>query len=336
MKKFLVLFLMIVVFVGFIFANGEKESSNISVQKEAIEISLAHGNAIDQPIGTYSQLFANKVNEESNGRIHVTVYPAGQLGNAIDLMANVSNGLQDMSIIDIGYLNEYKPEYAMVSLPMMVNSWEQAEKVLDSDECAEMNEEIAKDSNIRIMGWWWNGFRNMCCKEEINEIADFKGKKFRSPGLDMYLKMFELLDAKPTIIAWGDTYSGLQSGLVDGMETTTEALVTQSFYKIADNIILTRHIFSCNAPIINEQLWKSLSTEDQELLITCMNEVTEELRVEVIDKENGYLDTLKTSGNNVVVLKDQDKLVDLFTPYWNEYAEKYDCADFMNFIISCK
>jgi len=326
--------------MGMLFANGTSESGAAGTPTVApgktIEISLGHENAIDQPIGRYSELFAKKVNEASNGRIHITVYPAGQLGNMVDLMDNVSHGLQDMCVIDVGNLDSYEPAYAMVSLPMMVDSWEQAEKVLDSDKAKAMNEELAQKSNIRILDWWWNGFRNMCSKVEIRKIADFKGVKFRSPGADMYLKMFGLLGAKPTVIPWGETYSGMQSGIVDGMETVTEALVTQSFYKLGKYILLTRHIFSCNAPVINEKLWQSLSENDRKLMQKCMDETTAELRKEVIGKESEYLGKLKTSGNEVITLADQDKLVDLFKPYWNEYAQKHNCADFMNFIISCK
>ena len=121
----------------------------------------------------------------------------------------------------------------------------------------------------------------------------------------------------------------MQSGIVDGMETVTEALVTQSFYKLGKYILLTRHIFSCNAPVINEKLWQSLSENDRKLMQKCMDETTAELRKEVIGKESEYLGKLKTSGNEVITLADQDKLVDLFKPYWNEYAQKHNCADFM-------
>lgn len=320
---------------GMLFANGTAESKATS--QEVIEISLAHANAIDQPIGRYADEFAKKVNERSNGHIHITVYPASQLGNMVDLMDNLSNGLQDMCIIDVGNLDNYKPAYAMVSLPMIINNWDQAAKILDSDQAKQMNEELAEESNMRLLGWWWNGFRNMCSKVAIHTIADFKGVKFRSPGAEVYLTMFNLLGAKPTPIPWGETYSAMQSGIVDGMETVTEALATQSFYKLGKYILLTRHIFSCNAPAISEKLWRSLSEEDRTLLRKCMDEVTAEIRTEVIDSEAGYLEQLETSGNEVVRFDDQrEELLALFKPYWNEYAKAHDCKDFLDFIISCQ
>ncbi len=325
-------------FAGMLFANGTTETKAAATEpQKVIEISLAHANAIDQPIGRYADEFAKKVNEESKGHIHITVYPASQLGNMVDLMDNLSNGLQDMCIIDVGNLDAYKPAYAMVSLPMIISNWDQAAKILDSDQAKQMNEELASESNMRIMGWWWNGFRNMCSKVEIRKVSDFKGVKFRSPGSEVYLTMFNLLGAKPTSIPWGETYSAMQSGIVDGMETVTEALITQSFYKLGKYILLTRHIFSCNAPAISEKLWQSLSKEDRALMQRCMDEVTAEIRAEVIASETGYIDQLENSGNVVVHFDDQrDELLSLFKPYWNEYAKKHNCQDFLDFIISCQ
>jgi len=325
-------------FAGMLFANGTTETKAAATEpQKVIEISLAHANAIDQPIGRYADEFAKKVNEESKGHIHITVYPASQLGNMVDLMDNLSNGLQDMCIIDVGNLDAYKPAYAMVSLPMIISNWDQAAKILDSDQAKQMNEELASESNMRIMGWWWNGFRNMCSKVEIRKVSDFKGVKFRSPGSEVYLTMFNLLGAKPTSIPWGETYSAMQSGIVDGMETVTEALITQSFYKLGKYILLTRHIFSCNAPAISEKLWQSLSEEDRALMQRCMDEVTAEIRAEVIASETGYIDQLENSGNVVVHFDDQrDELLSLFKPYWNEYAKKHNCQDFLDFIISCQ
>ncbi|MHC1691774.1 MAG: TRAP transporter substrate-binding protein [Sphaerochaetaceae bacterium] len=330
MKKVVVAILFLCLVMGTVYANGQNESVKAS---GPIEIKLAHENSVDQPIHRYSQLFADKVNQYTEGRVHVTVYPAGQLGNMTDLTTNVSLGLMDMCIIDNSNLINYIPEYSMPSLPMMINSWNQAEKVFDSGKVTELNERMAAEHNIRILDWWWNGFRNMCSSKPIYKIADFKGIKFRSPGLDNYLTMFNLLGAKPTVIPWGETFSGFQTGIVDGMETTTEAIYTQSFYTLGKYIIMTRHLFSSNAPVISESLWKSIPEKDRMLMQKAMDEATAELRKEVIAAEADYIQKLNSSGNIVVTLEDKDKLVDIFTPYWNEFAKKNDCVDFLDFII---
>jgi C4-dicarboxylate-binding protein DctP len=332
MKKVLLVLLFLGLSMGMAFSNGQVEESKVV---GPMEIKLAHENSVDQPIHRYSQVFADKVNKYTEGRIHVTVYPAGQLGNMTDLTTNVSLGLMDMCIIDNSNLINYIPEYSMPSLPMMITSWSQAEKVFDSDQVGALNERMAQEHNIRIMDWWWNGFRNMCSSKPINKIADFKGVKFRSPGLDNFLTMFNLLAAKPTVIPWGETFSGFQTGIVDGMETTTEAIYTQSFYTLGKYIIMTRHLFSSNAPVINEELWKSIPEKDQILMQKAMDEATMELRKEVIASESDYIAKLKQSGNVVSELQDKEELPKIFIPYWNSFAQKNNSTDFMNFIIAC-
>ncbi|WP_320128569.1 TRAP transporter substrate-binding protein [uncultured Sphaerochaeta sp.] len=333
MKKVVMLvMLFLCLTMGMAYANGQVENAATT---GPIEIKLAHENAVDQPIHRYSQLFADKVNQYTEGRVHITVYPAGQLGNMTDLTTNVSLGLMDMCIIDNSNLINYIPEYSMPSLPMMITSWDQAEKVFDSDMVAKLNERMASEYNIRILDWWWNGFRNMCSSKPIYKIADFKGVKFRSPGLDNYLTMFNLLGAKPTVIPWGETFSGFQTGIVDGMETTTEAIYSQSFYTLGKYIIMTRHLFSSNAPVINEKLWESIPERDRVLMQKAMDEATSDLRKEVISSEADYIKKLNNSGNVVIELQDKDKLVSIFTPYWNEFAKKNNCEDFLKFIIEC-
>ena len=332
MKKGMVI-LIVLLAAGLCFASGSGESA---AQSGPIEIKLAHENSVDQPIHRYSEMFAEKVKEYSDGRINVTVYPAGQLGNMTDLTTNVSLGIMDMCIIDNANLIDYIPAYSLPSLPMMINSYEQAEKVFDSDYAEALTERMADEYNIRILDWWWNGFRNMCRKKPIRQIADFQGVKFRSPGLDNYLEMFELLKASPTVIPWGDTYSGMQTGIVDGMETTTEAIYSQSFYNLGKYVIMTRHIFTANAPVISESLWDSLSEEDQQIIQRAMDEATAALREEVKNSEDHYIELLEEQDCEIIELSDGDKLVDLFTPYWAEFAAQNDAEDFLDFIISCR
>lgn len=332
MRKVVIVFMLFLASMA-CFAGGASEAA---AQSGPIEIKLAHENSVDQPIHRYSQMFADKVKEYSDGRINVTVYPAGQLGNMTDLTTNVSLGIMDMCIIDNANLIDYIPAYSLPSLPMMINSYEQAEKVFDSDYAEALTERMADEYNIRILDWWWNGFRNMCCKKPIRQIADFQGVKFRSPGLDNYLEMFELLKASPTVIPWGDTYSGMQTGIVDGMETTTEAIYSQSFYNLGKYVIMTRHIFTANAPVISESLWDSLSEEDQQIIQRAMDEATAALREEVKNSEDHYIELLEEQDCEIIELSDGDKLVDLFTPYWAEFAAQNDADDFLDFIISCR
>lgn len=332
MKKGMVI-LIVLLAAGLCFASGSGESA---AKSGPIEIKLAHENSVDQPIHRYSEMFAEKVKEYSDGRINVTVYPAGQLGNMTDLTTNVSLGIMDMCIIDNANLIDYIPAYSLPSLPMMIDSWDQAEKVFDSGYAAELTERLADEYNIRVLDWWWNGFRNMCSTKPIRQISDFKGVKFRSPGLDNYLEMFELLGANPTVIPWGDTYSGMQTGIVDGMETTTEAIYSQSFYNLGKYVIMTRHIFTANAPVISEMLWDSLSEEDQGIIQRAMDEATAALRDEVRNSEDHYIELLREQNCEIIELSDADKLIDLFTPYWTEFAAQNDAEDFLDFIVSCR
>ena len=300
---------------------------------EKIELRLGHGNAVDQSIHIHAQMWADKVAEMTDGRITITVYPAGQLGTLVEMLEAVELGTLDICCGDASLLSSAMPEYGIFSLPFIIADYDQAETVFDGDIGAELNEKLATEHNIRPLSWWWNGYRIFCTTTPIETIEDCKGIKLRSPEAQIYVDTFTALGMKPTPIPWGDVYSSFQSGVVDGMETTTEAMCTQAFDEIGGNVCNSRHMISVVGPTISETVWQSLSEEDQEILITALEEVTQIQRADTIEKESGFLTTMADRGTNITEFTDKQALVDLYTPYWTEYAQGCGAEDYLARIL---
>jgi len=301
---------------------------------EPITLKFGHANAVDTPVDKFCNMFAEKVNEYSDGAITIEVYPAGQLGTLQELQDAVEFGTLDLCCGDSSMMSEVFPKLAVLNLPMLVTSYEQAEKVYDSEEVNELVEQMASEHSLRQLCWWWNGFRHLCTKVPINSPADCKGIKLRSPEADIYVRTFSLLGFNPTPIPWGDTFQGIQTGIADGSDTTLEGIYNADLYTLCPNICLSGHIFSVVGVTINEGVWQSLSPEAQAVFVKAAEEVTEAERQSAIEGEQEYRTLMEEAGCTFTEFADQQEIVELFTDYWKETSDACDANDLLNAIIA--
>ena len=298
-----------------------------------ITLKFGHANAVDTPVDVHCKMFAELVNQYSNGAITIEVYPAGQLGSLQELQDAVEFGNLDMCCGDSSMLSSVLPELGILNLPMLVTSYEQAEKVYSSDQVNQLVERLASEHSMRQLCWWWNGFRHLCTKTPITSPADCKGIKLRSPEAEIYVRTFSLLGFNPTPIPWGDTFQGIQTGIADGSDTTLEGIYNADLYTLCPNICLSGHIFSVVGVTINEDVWQSLPAEAQEIMMKAAEEVTAVERQTAIDGEAVYKQKMEDAGCTFTEFSNKQEIIDLFTDYWKETSDACNATDLLQAII---
>ena len=326
MKKLISMLLVFVMVVALCFC-GQSALAADAPEIETITLKFGHANAVDTPVDQQCQMFAELVNKYSNGAITIEVYPAGQLGSLQELQDAVEFGTLDICCGDSSMMSELAPKLAILNLPMLVTSYEQAEKVYGSDEVAEIVEELAEEHNMRQLCWWWNGFRHLCTKVPLHSPADCKGIKLRSPEADIYVRTFSLLGFNPTPIPWGDTFQGIQTGIADGSDTTLEGIYNADLYTLCPYICLSGHIFSVVGVTINEDVWKGLSDAAKEVMLKAAAEVTEIQRQNAIEGEGNYKKLMEDAGCTFTEFEDKQEIVDLFQDYWAETSSACEGGD---------
>ena len=326
MKKLLSMLLALLMIVA-LCSFGQTALAADDAEIETLTLKFGHANAVDTPVDQHCKMFADLVNEYSNGAITIEVYPAGQLGTLQELQDAVEYGTLDICCGDSSMMSELAPKLAILNLPMLVTSYEQAEKVYASDEVAEIVEQLAEEHNMRQICWWWNGFRHLCTKVPLTSPADCKGIKLRSPEADIYVRTFSLLGFNPTPIPWGDTFQGIQTGIADGSDTTLEGIYNADLYTLCPYICLSGHIFSVVGVTINEDVWKGLSDAAREVMIKAANEVTEIQRQNAIEAEGSYKQLMLDAGCTFTEFEDKQEIVDLFQDYWKETSSACEGGD---------
>lgn len=312
MKKLITLLLVAVFVVSF----GVSASAT-----DKVTIRYADFHAVTTVHWEGVQTFAQLVDEKSNGNIKVETYPAGQLGAQAELIESVKNGTIQMTYGNTPMLSNYIPEFAVMDLPYIFSDYEHIKRVFASDVAAQLNQKLVETTGMRILTWVHSGFRDMLTKDkEINSLEDFKGVKFRSPQAFAYVAMFEALGASPTPLPWNEVYEAVRSGIVDGLETTVEAIVSNSFWEVCKYVIVTNHIYTAETPIINETFWQSLTDEQRGWVQESIDEVSAWQNEKIEKNQEGFYQTMKDNSMTLIYI-DREPLIDACSVVWDKFIE---------------
>jgi len=275
-----------------------------------------------------AQEFAKKVNERSKGEVEVVVYPNSQLGNERDLTEGLQLGTVQMAEVSGGVMSTFVPETGVFSLPFIFRGWDHLDKVLKTAAVVNRLDEITlKKSGIRTLGWMEQGFRvTLTVKKPIATLKDFEGLKIRVPEDKVLIRTFQLVKAAPTVIPWGEVYTSLQTGVVEGMESTTPAMYTMKFYEVANYIAETNHQHSVVGFLISEKAFQSLSKAAQEVVLQAARETMDSNYRDARGTAEKSLDLLRAKVKQTTK-PDLKPFQEAVQPVYKEFAEQTGTAE---------
>lgn len=300
MKKKLILFLGIVMAIALLSAcsdKGESSESNSdsgasSASGETYEISYSTWANPGEPAYEGMEKFKEIVEEKTDGNIKVDLFPSNQLGTTEEQMEQVKLGtIQMMSSGNPGL-----QEIEYLSLPYLMKSNAHWKHVLDSDVGQEWNEKLINEMGIRNIGILPRGPRVISANKEIYTPDDMAGFKVRSPERDYYVQTFEALNANPTPMDFGEVYSGLQTGVVDGQENPLETFYSAGFQEIQDYVILSNHMFKPAFVTINEEFFQNLPEEYQQIILDATAEAEAFAEEKLAESEETMRQELEAAG----------------------------------------
>ena len=264
-------------------------------QAASITLKLGHVVEPTKPYAMGAEYFAQKVKEKTNGTVEVQVFPNSQLGNQRDLIEGMAFGTVDMCMSSTAVLANFVPEMAVFDLPFIFRDRDHAYKTLDTIgmEVAQLGEK----RGFKVLVMMENGLRHMTnSKRPIRTPADMKGLKFRVMEQPVYIKMMELLGASPTPMAYGEVYTALQKGVIDGQENPLSTITTSRLFEVQKYISLTAHTYSAEPMLIGTKAWAKLSPEQQKLVQEAADEALVWHRKLCLEEDSGYVDMIRKDG----------------------------------------
>ena len=264
MKKILIVVLSVSLAV-FLFAG----SASVVFAQKVLRLAETHPQDYPTTKGDYE--FARLVKERTNGRIVVEVYHSKQLGEEAAVIEQVQLGAIDMTRVSISAVSSFVRDLDAFQLPYLYRDAAHMWKVLDGpigDEILKKHEAV----NFVGVGWFESGSRNFYTKKPVKTVDDLKGMKIRVQQAPLMVGMVQALGAVATPLPYGEVYSALQTGVVDGAENNWPSYLTTSHFEVAKYWISDEHTRVPEITVGSKKVFDKLSKEDYALILKAMKD----------------------------------------------------------------
>lgn len=255
---------------GILFANGQGENSSAI---EPLTIKLAHIDPVTHPHNLASERFAEIVMEKTDGSIIVEVYPAGQLGNAPNLMEQIQLGTIEMFQGGIGWWGSSVPDFWLVASNFVFDNLEHSRAVMTGQIGDGLAIQLLEKVGVRslVLGMIRNP-RNLASTRPIRSLEDLQGLKVRVPEMPNWMIPWEALGSNPTPMPLTEAYLGLQQGVVEGVEHGYPQLYLNNYTEVAKYVTNTEHQYEMAGFFISESFFQSLPEEYQKVIVDAAEE----------------------------------------------------------------
>ncbi|OIN12222.1 DctP family TRAP transporter solute-binding subunit [Oceanisphaera psychrotolerans] len=289
---------------------------------QALDIKLGHVLPTTHSWNIAAEGFAKDVTEATEGRVNITVFPSGQLGNEKTMIEGMQIGSVHAAVIGCGSFQSIEPRFGIAELPY---SWEQREDAYAAydGELGDALEEMAIQKNLRIISWWENGFRHVTNNRgPITSPQDLSNLKIRVTPDKMRLDTFSALGASPAPLAFGELYSALQQGVFDAQENPLSIIYSSSFNEVQDYVSLTGHVWAPACLTVTNFTWKQISPEDQLIVQEMASRWRDTQREMTRQDDEALIGKLEEKGMKVNDV-DRAPFQNAVSGIWQQYASVF-------------
>ncbi|MGY4688623.1 DctP family TRAP transporter solute-binding subunit [Salibacterium sp. K-3] len=302
--------------------ESDGESSSGGEASYTIEAGIGLNNKHPQYEGLLK--FKEIVEEETDGDIKVDTYHSGQLGDDREMMEALQLNTQEVTIPSTAPVANFVEEFTVFDFPFLFPNEQVADKVLDGEIGTRLLEKL-KDEDLVGLAYWENGYRDVTnSTRPIESAEDFEGLTLRTMENDMHIDAFEELGANPTPMAFGELFTAMQQGTVDGQENPIATIYLESFYEVQDYYTDTHHVYSPFVFMMSKQFYDSLPDDYQTIVKEAAVEAGEYQREQNRKANEEMLADLEEEGMEITKLSDEarQEMADIVQPVIDEYSKQ--------------
>lgn len=296
--------------------------SNFAASAQEV-IKFAHVVAPNTPKGQGAGYFKKRAEEILGDKVKIEIYPNSQLFDDSKVLAAILRGDVQFGAPSLAKFGKWTKKLQVYDLPFLF-------KDMDAVSCFQNGEKgqellgAMSSKGLTGVGYWHNGLKQLSANKPLRTPADAEGQKFRIQSSDVIAAQFEAVDAVPQKMAFSETYSALQTGVVDGQENTWSNIYSKKFFEVQDYISESNHGLLDYMVVTSTKWWDGLDPEIREGLAQAMNEASEyannlsadltaEQRQAVID--SGETEILQLTDAEFAAWREAVK------PVWDEFAD---------------
>ncbi|MBT8293745.1 MAG: TRAP transporter substrate-binding protein [Eudoraea sp.] len=263
-------------------------------------IKLAHGLDVNHSVHKAMVKMGADLKELSGGKLRLEIYPSQQLGTERQCLELLQIGSLDMTKVSVGVLENFAPKMKVLGLPFLFRDRAHAFKVLDGP----VGRQLLADGEkywLKGLGYYDAGSRSFYTKDRpINSPDDLDGLKIRVMESVTAIDMVESLGGSPTPISWGELYTSLQQGVVDGAENNPPSFYLSRHYEVCKYYTLDEHTVLPDVLLAGTHLWKRLSLEEKEWLTKAVEKSIAYQRKLWLQSEEEALKAVQEAGVKII------------------------------------
>ncbi len=258
---------------------GDAKTSAEATAENPMVLTLAHGLSETHTVHIAMTGFADKVQELTQGRIRVRIFPNGQLGSENENMEQLMAGVISMTKVSAPGLATYNEAYHAFGIPYVFDGVAGFYHAMDSAQLRDFFLSTSDDGFVTLT-YYTSGARSFYTKNRaIRTPADLKGLKIRVQDMRSQTDMMEALGGIPVAMSYGDVYTSLQTGIIDGTENNETALTIGKHGEICKVYSTDQHAMIPDVMIMSSKVWKDISPEDQQIILKAARDSTESHKV---------------------------------------------------------
>jgi len=292
-----------------------------AAQAAEIELKLAWLTA-DSPTDPYAitaHAFKTELEAALPGRVEVQLFPNRQLGDDKEILEGLQFGTIDLGIITNAVVANLEPTYQLVDLPFLFGSAEQAHEVLDG----EVGQQLAanlREHGVVSLGAAEGGFRNMINNTRpVRTPGDVEGVKYRTMQNPVFIEMFSSLGGSPVPMAWGEVFTAMQQGTVDGLEIPTSVVNSNNYAEVTKYLSFTRHTYSAIHLLMSERSLNGLPEDVQQAVIAAGEAAIATQRETVAAAEADMVAALEEKGMEINEIEDVGAFREKVAPVYERF-----------------
>ena len=289
---------------------------------QACEITLRAADAHPEgyPTVVAVEAMGEMLKERSDGRICVEMFHSAQLGEEKDTIEQTQLGVIDLNRVSLGPFNNIIEETKVFSLPYIFRSTDHMHAVVDG----EIGDGIlAEFGNHDLVGlaYYDSGSRSFYnSKKPITSVADIEGLKFRVMQSDVFVDMVDALGGNATPLPYGEVYSSIQTGVIDGAENNWPSFESSGHYEVAGYYTLDQHLIVPEVLVMSKTRMDSLSAEDQALIRQAAKDSMPIMREHWAEREKASEDKVRAAGVEIVDDIDKTPFIDAMDVVYEKHV----------------
>ena len=272
---------------------------------DAKVLQVAHGLPVSHPVHRGLEEMARLVAEKSGGRMKLRLFHSEQLGNETECLEKAQAGTLAITKVSAAPVGNFVPIYQVFSLPYLFRDEGHFWRVLDGEIGDTMLERLAtkgdgSPSGLHGLAWYDSGSRSFYTKRPVNSPSDLRGMKIRTMSDPVAMDMVQALGGSPTPIAWGELYTALRQGTVDGAENNPPSLLSSRHFEICKYYILDHHSRVPDVLVMSAAVWDGLDDEEKRWITEAARESGVYQRKVWAEESDKAIEEVKAAGVTVV------------------------------------